>query len=108
MCLHGNIDSDAKARAARYRLQRLAGPKRDLLSYIPVLQSELRKQLEFDFNMRKEIYNLRQVQDFQDVVLAEIQACAPEVAQRIVSRLAEIQATRSSLDFGNGNPSSLT
>lgn len=100
LCLHGNIDSEEKARSARSRLQRLAGPKRDLLSYIPVLQSELRKQLEFDFNMRKEIYNLRQAQDFQDVVLAEIKACAPEVAQRIVSRLAEIQATRSSLDFG--------
>lgn len=74
------MDSDANARSARYRLQRFVGTKRDLLSYIPVLQSELCKQLEFYFNMRKEIYNLRQAQNFQDVVLAEIKACAPEVA----------------------------
>ena len=85
-----------------YRLKRLAGQKRDLLSFLVSLQGEIRKQLEFDFNMRKEIYNIRQVQDFQDVVLQEIKATAPEVAQRIVARLTEIQATRSSLDFGLG------
>ena len=100
LCLHGDSANEQRARDAHYKLKRMAGPKRDLLSFIVSLQGELRKQLEFDFNMRKEIYNLRQVQDFQEVVLAEIKNCAPDVAQRIVSRLTEIQATRSSLDFG--------
>jgi len=101
-CIHGDIGRDPEARDAMYRLKRLAGQKRDLLSFLVSLQGEIRKQLEFDFNMRKEIYNIRQVQDFQDVVLQEIKASAPEVAQRIVTRLTEIQATRSSLDFGLG------
>jgi len=99
-CMHGDPYNDPDAREARQKLVRLSGPKRDLLAFIVAMQGELRKQLEFDFNMRKEIYNLRQVQDFQEVVLAEIKNCAPEAAQRIVSRLTEIQATRSSLDFG--------
>ena len=34
-----------------YRLKRLAGQKRDLLSFLVSLQGEIRKQLEFDFNM---------------------------------------------------------
>lgn len=104
LSLQDDSANDKAAREARWKLQRLAGQKRDLLSFIVSMQGELRKQLEFDFNMRKEIYNIRQVQEFQDVVLQEIKNAAPEVAQRIVARLTEIQATRSSLDFGLGEP----
>lgn len=85
---------------ARGKLRRLAGPGRDMSKFLIELLGELRKQLEFDFNMRKEVYSLRQVEDFQRIVMEEIKAADPEVAQRISRRLVEVQATRSSLDLG--------
>lgn len=102
LVLHGDVYNDPKASDARRKLTRLAGKQNDLLTFLVKLQGELRKQLEFYFGMQKEIYSLKQVEDFQRVVLDEIQQCAPEVGQRIVARLTEIQATRSSLDFGIG------
>lgn len=85
---------------ARYKLQRLTGPKGNLGQFLVQLQGELRKQLEFYFQIQREAYNLKQVKEFQETVLQEIQAIDPEVARRIVQRLVEINAAHSSLDFG--------
>ena len=79
-------------------MQQLAG-KRDLLSFVVSMQGELRKQLEFDFNMRKEIYSLKQVEEFQRTVIEIIGEVSPETRAEITRRLVEVQATRSSLDF---------
>lgn len=100
--LHGD-QAASEYQATRAKLLRLAGRQRDLGKFLVELLAELRKQLEFDFNMRREVYNLKQVQEFQEVVMAEIRASDPEVAQRIVKRLVEVQATRTSLDFGSGS-----
>ncbi|NJB67228.1 hypothetical protein GGQ74_000868 [Desulfobaculum xiamenense] len=66
------------------------------------LQGELRKQLELDFSMKARIYDLRQVQEFQTVVLEEIGKAAPEVQRRITERLVEVNAARSALEFRAG------
>lgn len=103
LVVHGFASEDEKTRRAAFeakaKLSRLAGPKRDLLGFLVSMMGELRKQLEFDFNMKKEIYSLRQVESFQRIVMDEIKSADPETAQRIARRLAEVQATRSSLDF---------
>lgn len=73
-----------------------------LLSACVKLQGELRKQLELDFSMKARIYDLRQVQEFQTVVLEEIGKAAPEVQRRITERLVEVNAARSALEFRAG------
>ena len=97
--LHGDPASQ-DYRDSQTKLRRLAGQKRDLGGFLIQLQAELRKQLEFVFKMQSEIYSLKKVEEFQSIVLEEIQNAAPEVQQRIVSRLTEINAARSALDFG--------
>jgi len=99
--LHGDPASQ-EYRDSQSKLRRLAGQKRDLGGFLIQLQAELRKQLEFVFKMQSEIYSLKKVEEFQSIVLEEIQNAAPEVQQRIVSRLTEINAARSALDFGIG------
>ncbi len=99
--LHGDLASQ-EYRDSQSKLRRLAGQKRDLGGFLIQLQAELRKQLEFVFKMQSEIYSLKKVEEFQSIVLEEIQNAAPEVQQRIVSRLTEINAARSALDFGIG------
>lgn len=85
---------------ARDKLYRLMGPKGNLGTFLIQLQDQLRKQLDFYFQIQKEAYNLKQVQEFQETVLEEIKKIDPEVARRIVQRLVEINAAHSSLDFG--------
>ncbi|WP_027179471.1 hypothetical protein [Maridesulfovibrio bastinii] len=99
--LHGD-QSSQEYRDCQSKLRRLAGSKRDLGGFLIQLQAELRKQLEFVFKMQSEIYSLKKVEEFQSIVLEEIQNAAPEVQQRIVARLTEINAARSALDFGIG------
>lgn len=107
LVLHGLDSEDHEVRqrafAARAKLGRLAGKKRDLLSFLVKMMGELRKQLEFHFNMQKEVYSLRQVEAFQRTVLDAIKEADPETAQRIQLKLVEVQATRSSLDFNGGS-----
>jgi flagellar biosynthesis regulator FlaF len=91
-----------EAYSARAKLLRLAGGRSDLLTACVKLQGELRKQLELDFSMKAKIYDLKQVQEFQAVVLEEIGKAAPEVQKRITERLVEVNAARSALDFGTG------
>jgi hypothetical protein len=91
-----------EAYSARAKLLRLAGGRSDLLTACVKLQGELRKQLELDFSMKAKIYDLKQVQEFQAVVLEEIGKAAPEVQKRITERLVEVNAARSALDFGAG------
>ncbi len=99
--LHGDSASQ-EYRDCRTKLLRLAGANRDLGGFVIKLQAELRKQLEFVFKMQSDIYSLKKVEEFQSIVLEEIQNAAPEVQQRIVSKLTEINAARSALDFGIG------
>ena len=87
---------------ARTRLRSLVGHKGNISNFLVALQAELRKQLEFYFNVQKELYNIKKVKEFQDVVLERIRAVDPEVAQTIVRELTDLQATRSSLDFEGG------
>ncbi len=99
--LHGDQNSQ-EYRNCQSKLRRLAGSNRDLGGFLIKLQAELRKQLEFVFKIQSEIYSLKKVEEFQSIVLEEIQRAAPEVQQQIVGRLTEINAARSALDFGIG------
>ncbi|MDQ7836021.1 MAG: hypothetical protein RDU24_11620 [Humidesulfovibrio sp.] len=97
-------DENAEAgREARYKLRRLAGPKGSLGDLAVKLLGESRKQLEFIFAMQREAFNMKRVEEFQGVVMDEIKAAAPEVQQRIMARLVQVQAFRSSLDIPGGN-----
>lgn len=87
---------------ARNKLRRLAGSKGSIGAMAISLMGEARKQLEFVHNIQRETYNLRRVEEFQQVVMDEIKAAAPEVQQRIMARLNQVQAFRSSLEISGG------
>lgn len=98
-------DGSTEYHKAAGKIRRLTGYKRDrdLMSYLVALQGELRKQLELDHRVTTDMYNLRSVMDFQNIVLEEIKSEAPEVQQRIAARLVELGMGRSSDDFTGGN-----
>lgn len=87
--------------AARAKLAKLAGAK-GVGGFLSSQMDQLRKALEFIFNMHKEIHNIKKVEEFQRVVLEEIKAIDPDVAQRIAARLIELDAVRSATDLGLG------
>ncbi len=102
LVLHGDPGTQ-EYRDSNTKLRRLAGQNRDIGGFLIKLQAELRKQLEFVFKMQSEMYSLKKVEEFQSIVLEEIRLADPDVQQRIVSRLTEINAVHSSLDFGIGS-----
>lgn len=95
-------EANEEGREARYKLRRLAGSKGSLGDLAVKLLGESRKQLEFIFSMQREAFNMKRVEEFQQVVLEEIKLASPEVQQRIMSRLTQVQAFRSSLDISGG------
>lgn len=94
-----SVEDRSRAYAARAKLARLAGSK-GMGGFLSSQMDQLRKALKFIFNMYKEIYNVKKVEEFQRVVLEEIKALEPEAAQRIVARLIELDAVRSATDAG--------
>lgn len=87
---------------ARAKLRRLLGHKSDqtFMSAILGLQAEVRKQLELDFNIKRELYSLAEIKAFQDAVMGLIAKLPPESQAWFADELTKAQAVRSSLDFG--------
>ncbi len=84
---------------AKQKISRLVSGKGSPASLLTALLAELRKLLEFDFNIQRELYSLKQVQNFQEVILEEIEKTDPETARRIKARLVEVHAVRSVLEY---------
>lgn len=85
--------------SCRQKLARLVTGKGNLATLLSSLQSELRKLLEFDFSIKRELYSLKQVKDFQETVLEAIAEADPDTAERVRRKLVEINAVHSVLDF---------
>ena len=62
--------------------------------------AEVRKQLGLLLDIAQALYNAEEVAAFQQSVLEEIGHAAPEVRDRILQRLNERQAIRSTIGFG--------
>lgn len=61
--------------------------------------AEIRKELNLLLSIISTLYNAEEVSAFQRITLEEIGHAAPEVRQRILERLNEIRATRSTLSL---------
>jgi predicted transcriptional regulator len=61
--------------------------------------AEIRKQVDLLLDIAKTLYDTEEVAAFQQIILEEIGRAAPEVQDRIVSRLNERRAIRSSFEF---------
>jgi hypothetical protein len=59
--------------------------------------AEIRKQLDLAHGIFKSLYDMRQVQKFQAVVIEELQRADPVIAKRIIDRLAVRSIVNSSL-----------
>jgi transposase-like protein len=63
--------------------------------------AEVRKQLGLLLDIAQALYNAEEVAAFQQSVLEEIGHAAPEVRDKILQRLNERRAIRSTIGFGN-------
>ncbi len=61
--------------------------------------AEVRKQLGLLLNIAEALYNAEEVAAFQQIVLEEIGNAAPDVRDKILHRLNERRAIRSTLEF---------
>ncbi|SMP42395.1 hypothetical protein SAMN06295888_10278 [Desulfonatronum zhilinae] len=59
--------------------------------------AEVRKQLDLSHNIFRSLYDMRQVQKFQQVVIEELQQADPTLAKRVIDRLAVRSVVNSSL-----------
>ena len=60
------------------------------------------KQLEADNTIKRTKFDIERVMRFQETVMQVLQECDPALAQKVVTRLAAMDATVSALDFGIG------
>jgi len=61
--------------------------------------AEIRGQLEVQMELFKTLYNAEEVAAFQRIVMEEIGSVSPETRAKILQRLNERRAVRSTLSF---------
>ena len=61
--------------------------------------AEIRKELNLLLSIISTLYNAEEVSAFQRIVLEEINCVSPEIKQRILERLNEVRAVRSTLQL---------
>lgn len=94
-----NEEDDKKSWAARDKLRRLTGSSANLQSLLISLHAELRRQMEFSFNIDKVMADMQSIKKFQEVILDAIRKTDPETGRRIASELARLKLIRTSLDL---------
>lgn len=87
-------------RSVNQQLRRLVPAGQHVGKFLLELQVELRKQLQFYWDMEKDMVNLRRVKAFQDAVMEELRRAEPEVAERLRNKLLEAQSAWEALDKG--------
>ncbi len=75
--------------------------RKGLQTVIIDLTGEVRKQLRFQLEVLRSLYDMRGVAEFQKEVLDAIGEASPEIREAIVRRLAERRALRSALTIPN-------
>jgi transcriptional regulator with XRE-family HTH domain len=63
------------------------------------LSSEIRRQLDSQMKIFELWYQARSVMEFQQIVLAAIEEVSPELKEKIIRRLQERRAVRSTVEF---------
>lgn len=79
--------------------RKTGGDRKALQATVIELASEVRKQLAFQLEILRALYDVRGIKEFQEEVLRGIEDAAPEVRRAIVERLVERRALRSALDL---------
>ena len=75
--------------------------RKGLQAVIIDLTGEVRKQLRFQLEVLRSLYDMRGVAEFQKEVLDAIGEASPEIREAIVRRLVERRALRSALTIPN-------
>lgn len=95
--IHG---TDEEAYAAKAKLNRLTGGGKNLMAVYTAMLGELRKQLEFYFQMRERYLSMKKIEDYQAVVMQAIKEIDPDVARKIVAKLVEMRALHAAVGVG--------
>jgi len=83
--------------------RREGADRKGLQSTLIELASEVRKQLGFQFEILRSLYDFRAAAEFQQEVLNVIGEVSPETRQAIIQRLTERRALRSTLALPAGS-----
>jgi|SRR5215472_3332751 len=83
--------------------RREGADRKGLQSTLIELASEVRKQLSFQLEILRSLYDFNAAAEFQQEVLHAIEEVSPETRQAIIQRLAEKRALRSTLALPAGS-----
>lgn len=89
-------------RWATQEARRDGGDRQALQKVIIELSSEVRKQLGFQLEILRSLYDFQAAAEFQQEVLDAIGQVSPETRQAIVQRLTESRAVRSAVILPHG------
>lgn len=89
-------------RWATQEARRDGGDRQGLQKVIIELSSEVRKQLGFQLDILRSLYDFQAAAEFQQEVLNAIGQVSPETRQAIIQRLTESRAVRSAVIFPHG------
>ncbi len=81
--------------------RRPGADRKGLQAVIIDLTGEVRKQLRFQLEVLRSLYDMRGVAEFQKEVLDAIGEASPEIREAIIRRLVEKRALRSALTIPN-------
>jgi predicted transcriptional regulator len=88
---------------ATHEARREDGDRKGLQRVIVELSSEVRKQLGFQLEVLRSLYDFQAAAEFQQEVLDAIGEVSPETRQAIIQRLTQGRTLRSALAFPHGN-----
>ncbi len=80
-------------------LAHILGDRASLGEFYLKTMGEVRKQLALAAEMSKQLFSIKEVQDFQNVVIETLKEADPAIARRVVEKLVERRALCSSLSL---------
>lgn len=98
--INGTIQEEL--RWATQEARREGGDRQGLQKVIVELASEVRKQLGFQLDILRSLYDFQAAAEFQQEVLDAIGQVSPETRQAIIQQLTERRAVRSAFALSHG------
>ncbi len=80
-------------------LAHILGERASLGEFYLKTMGEVRKQLALAAEMSKQLFSIKEVQDFQNVVIQTLKEADPDIARQVVEKLVERRALCSSLSL---------
>lgn len=97
--LLGKLEQAQRGEIPMEDLAHILGDRASLGEMYLKVMGEVRKQLHLASEMSKQLYSIKEVQEFQNVIIDVLKDVEPDIARRVVERLVERRALCSSLSL---------